>query len=289
MSWSNFLTGLPQVKGPTEKKLPFKVKLKWTLIILVAFFVLSEIPLFGLGQNSLAQFEYLSIILGAKFGAILSLGIGPIVTASIVLQLLSGSGIIKLDTTTHEGRTHFQGLQKILTVIFVIFESLIYVLMGGLAPSPLLERGTFVFIQFFLVAQLCIGGLLVLFMDEIVSKWGFGSGVSLFIAAGVASQVFIRAFSPLTTVGKLAFGTGEAPIGKVWVLFQSLLSGNPTGATLALFAILATIIIFFLAVYSQAMKVEVPLSFERIRGYGIRWPLKFIYTSNIPVILVAAL
>ena len=37
------------------------------------------------------------------------------------------------------------------------------------------------------------------------------------------------------------------------------------------------------------MKVEIPLSFGRVRGYGIRWPLNFFYTSNIPVILVAAL
>ena len=37
------------------------------------------------------------------------------------------------------------------------------------------------------------------------------------------------------------------------------------------------------------MKVEIPLSFGRVRGYGIRWPLHFIYTSNIPVILIAAL
>jgi preprotein translocase subunit SecY len=37
------------------------------------------------------------------------------------------------------------------------------------------------------------------------------------------------------------------------------------------------------------MKVEIPLSFGRIRGHGIRWPLKFLYTSNIPVILIAAL
>lgn len=289
MSWTNFLTNLPEVKSPLQKRLSFKEKLKWTLIVLVSFFVLGEIPLFGLGQNALAQFEYLSIILGAKFGAIISLGIGPIVTASIVLQLLSGSGLIKLDTTTHEGRTFFQGIQKILAVFFIIFEALIYVLMGGLAPSPLLSLGTFRFMQFFLIAQLCIGGLLILFMDEMLTKWGFGSGVSLFIAAGVASQVFIRAFSPLTTAGTLAFGTGEAPIGKFWALFQSLLGGNPTGAMLALVAIIATIVIFLFAVYAQAMKVEIPLSFERLRGYGVRWPLKFIYTSNIPVILVAAL
>ena len=35
--------------------------------------------------------------------------------------------------------------------------------------------------------------------------------------------------------------------------------------------------------------MEIPLSFEKLRGYGIKWPLAFFYTSNIPVILTAAL
>ena len=97
---SNF----PEVAGPTQKRLAFKEKLKWTLIILVLFFVLGLVPLFGLGANALERFEYLSIILGAKFGSIISLGIGPIVTSSIVLQLLNGSGIIKFDLTSPEGK-----------------------------------------------------------------------------------------------------------------------------------------------------------------------------------------
>jgi preprotein translocase subunit SecY len=44
-----------------------------------------------------------------------------------------------------------------------------------------------------------------------------------------------------------------------------------------------------MSIYGSAMKVEIPLSFGRVRGYGMRWPLKFLYTSNIPVILIAAL
>ena len=117
-----FLAIIPEVRGPTEKRLSFNIKLKWTLTILVAFFVLSVIPLFGLGENALAQFETLSIILGASFGSIMSLGIGPIVTASIVLQLLTGSGILKIDTTTKEGRKYFQGLQKVLAIFFGIMK-----------------------------------------------------------------------------------------------------------------------------------------------------------------------
>lgn len=284
-----FLTFLPEVKGPKEKRLSFNTKLKWTLIILVSFFILGVVPLYGLGANSLSQFEQLSLILGASFGSITSLGIGPIVTASIVLQLLNGSGILKLDTTTPEGRRRFQGLQKIMILAFIIFESMVYVLLGGLSPSTSLNLEAFRLAQILLIFQLFLGGLMILYMDEVINKWGFGSGVSLFIAAGVSSQVFIRAFSPLTAGGLLAFGSGEAPIGQIWVFFQSLIGRNPTGALLAATAILATIIIFLLSVYFQAMKVEIPLSFGRIRGHGIRWPLRFLYTSNMPVILIAAL
>ncbi len=140
------IENLPEVKGPQQKKLPFKEKLKWTLIVLVIFFVMGLIPLFGLGDNALQQFEFLSIILGASFGSIISLGIGPLVTASIVLQLLAGTGILKLDLTTSEGKKRFQGLQKIGALFFVIFEACIYVFMGGLAPNPALQ-GTSLFFQ----------------------------------------------------------------------------------------------------------------------------------------------
>jgi len=75
-------------------------------------FVLANISLFGLSNNALERFEYLAIILGTDFGSIISLGIGPIVMASIILQLLSGSGILNIDTTTTEGKKFFQGIQK---------------------------------------------------------------------------------------------------------------------------------------------------------------------------------
>ncbi|QQG39246.1 MAG: preprotein translocase subunit SecY [Candidatus Woesearchaeota archaeon] len=286
--FKTILNNLPEVKGPLQKG-SFKQKLIWTLIILVAFFVLGIIPLFGLGQNSLQQFEYLSLILGASFGSIISLGIGPIVTSSIVLQLLVGSKIINLDLTNPENRKTFQGLQKILTLFFIFFEAAIYVFLGGLTPNPELPATTFLLFEWVLVIQLMVGGILIMLMDEVISKWGFGSGVSLFIAAGVSEQVFIRALSPLTAAGTLAFGTGQAPTGAIFVLFQSLARGNTLGAALALAAIISTVAVFLFAVYAQAMKVEIPLSFGRVRGYGIRWPLKFMYTSNIPVILVAAL
>ncbi len=276
---------LPEVAHPTQKKLSFKEKLKWTGIMLVLFFILGLIPLFGLGQNALQRFELLSVILGASFGSILSLGIGPIVTASIVLQLLNGSGLIKFDLTSKEGKQRFQGIQKLLSVFFVIFEACIYVFMGGLAPPEALAgTGLYFQLELVLIFQLVLGGILIMFMDEVVSKWGFGSGISLFIAAGVSQSLFIRLLSPLPSPTNPGVATGAIP-----ALFQSLSAGDPQTALLMLAGIVSTVVVFAIAVYAQSMKVEIPLSFGRVRGHGIRWPLNFVYTSNIPVILIGAL
>ena len=283
--FDKIIESLPEVAHPSQKKLPFKDKLKWTLIILLFFFILGMIPLFGLGNNALQQFEFLSIILGASFGSIISLGIGPIVTASIVLQLLNGSGLWKFDLTKTEGKKKFQGFQKLFSIFFIILEGAVYVFMGGLSPSST-YAGTPLYLQLelILVFQLVLGGLMIMLMDEIISKWGFGSGISLFIAAGVAQQIFIRAFSFLPNPSSPGMVTGAIPN-----LFISLSNGDPVTAMLMISTVVATIVVFLFAVYFQSMKVEIPLSFGRIRGHGIRWPLNFLYTSNIPVILVAAL
>lgn len=271
----NLIVNLPEIKSPKEKKLGFNVKLKWTLIVLVAFFILSNIPLVGISAVSLERFEYLAIILGASFGSIMSLGIGPIVTASIILQLLVGSKILKIDTSTEEGKKYFHGLQKLLAIAFTIFEAIIFVLLRGLQAMPGMA--------WVVILQLIVGGLFVILMDEIIQKYGFGSGVGLFIVGGVSWQLFVRSFAFLGQGGTIQ------PVGRVWVLITSIIEKNTMNTALAAVSIIATIVIFLIVVYVQTMKVELPLSFGRVRGYGIRWPLAFLYTSNIPVILTAAL
>ncbi len=286
--WQALIQNLPEVQGPTQKFLSFKEKLKWTLIVLVLFFILGLMPLFGLGVNALQRFETFSIILGAEFGSLISLGIGPIVTSSIVLQLLNGSGLVKFDLKTPEGKKNFQGVQKLLAIVFIILESALYVFMGGLAPLEQFAGTSFYFqLQIILIFQLCLGGFLILLFDEVVSKWGFGSGISLFIAAGVSKSIFIQAFNWLPGPSGLAGVTYSA--GALPALVQSLIARDPTTAAIMASILIFTVLVFVIAVYAQAMKVEIPLSFGMVRGHGIRWPLSFIYTSNIPVILVSAL
>jgi len=304
MDIKKLLYNLPEVRRPTEKKLGFNVKLKWTLIVLAAFFILANISLYGLGKNSLERFEYLATILGTDFGSIISLGIGPIVMASIILQLLVGSGLISIDTNTSEGKKLFQGIQKVGVFVFIIFESLVYVVMGGLQPmiDPATGQAYFGLMPL-LIFQLMLGGLAIVFMDEVTTKWGLGSGTSLFIVAGVAWRIVAGLFqfiSPsvglsTTQTNCLLHFTGENSVqcsGKILVILQSITNsgqGDPTAIISAASAILATVLIFSVVVWAQNLKVEIPLSYERIRGYSIKWPLQFFYASVIPVILVAAL
>jgi preprotein translocase subunit SecY len=275
MGFKDILFNLPEVKGPVEKKLSFNIKLKWTLIILISFYVLANIPLYALASNSLQRFEYLAIIMGTEFGSIISLGIGPIVMASIILQLLVGAKLINIDMKSHDGKKYFQGLQKVIAVFFCLFEATIYVVMRGLEAVPGLE--------WLLIFQLCLGGIAIILMDEVISKWGFGSGVSLFIAAGVGWHLFTAAFGFIGPQNTLS------AVGKVWVFFASIAASDTINASVAAAAIIATIIVFLVVVYAQSIKVEIPLSFDRLRGFAMKWPLSFFYTSNIPVILTAAL
>ena len=285
MDFKKVFALIPEVKKPSEKKISFNVKLKWTLIVLGAFFILANVPLFALSSAALERFEYLAIILGTDFGSIISLGIGPIVMASIILQLLTGAGIIRIDLNTVDGKKFFQGLQKILVFFFIIFESLVYVLMNGLEAMPG-QTGIVIF-------QLILGGLAIYYMNEVSEKWGFGSGVSLFIGAGVSWGLIASAFQFINAQGKscLMDFAGTPCSGKVLVLIQSIVSNqrDPTEFLAAAAAIVATVAIFLLVVWAQSLKVEIPLSYGRIRGYGTKWPLSFFYASVIPVIFAAAL
>ncbi|MDP3622843.1 MAG: preprotein translocase subunit SecY [Methanobacteriaceae archaeon] len=265
---------LPQVKNP-EHRISFKEKLKWTAIILVLYFMLTQIPLYGLSPIAVDQFAQLRAVMAGSFGSILTLGIGPIVSASIVLQLLVGGKILKLDLSRHEDKALFQGTQKLLAIIFTLFEAMVFVLTGAItAIGP----------QYFwiLILQMTIGGILIIFLDEVVSKWGFGSGVGLFIAASVSQEIIVGSFNVLSSPTQPG-----VPAGKIPAFIYSLTTGSPSFDYLL--PVFAVIVVFLVVVYAESLRIEIPLSSGRVKGARGKYPLRFIYASNMPVILASAL
>lgn len=294
MGLDTILKMLPTVAKP-ERRLGFKEKIKWTAITLVVFYILGQVTLFGLQRGQTGNlFGELQVILASNFGTLITLGIGPIVLASIIIQLLSGAGVLKFDMKTPEGKATYMGAQKVLALIFTIFEGAILVFSGQLAAdSGLISAWGAGTVGLALILQILLGGIIIIYLDEIVSKWGFGSGISLFIAAGVASEILWRALSPLLDIGGKAAWFGQGPIiGAIpnfFAKFEFIRTAASGVSQNDMLAVTATIVVFIITMYAQSIKVEVPISYGRIAGMGRRYPLPFIYASNMPVIFMSAL
>ena len=81
--YMGILEKLPGVAGPVGR-LTFKDKIKWTGLILIIYFVMTQIQVYGITGAAAEQFKLFETLLGASMGSIMTLGIGPIVTASII-------------------------------------------------------------------------------------------------------------------------------------------------------------------------------------------------------------
>ncbi len=300
MSWKEaaepVLTRMPSVRRP-EGHVPFKRKLGWTAGVLVLYFFLTNVYLYGVnigGQDAFGQFR--SILAGGQ-GTVLQLGIGPIVTASIVLQLLGGADLLGLDTDDPRDQVLYQGLQKLLVVVMIFLTGLPMVFAGGfLQVDPQVAQNLGIGamgVKWLIFAQIAVGGILVLFMDEIISKWGVGSGIGLFIIAGVSQKLLGGLFAWPGLPGQ----TGLVP---TWIALitgnadaPSLLTGNGIQYLIlgggGLLALVTTVLIFAVVVYAESVRVEIPLSHARVKGARGRFPVKLIYASVLPMILVRAL
>lgn len=295
---------LPAVKRP-EGHVAFRTKMMWVIVILVLYFVMSNVYIWGLDQTeSLDIFaQYRTIMAGAS-GTILQLGIGPIVTASIIMQLFVGAKIIKLDLSNKKDKACYQSVLKLLVIIMIFVEAIPQV-YGYLVPSD-----TFVDMfgsagsKLMIILQLFVGSYLIFLFDEVISKWGIGSGISLFIAAGVAQAIFTGTLNWYAVDDSAATSLSNPPAGTIpkaiYVLMNTNSSDMMNGGYETIFlghlgqpnpmvALVGTVVIFLVVVYLESSRIELPISHGNARGARGKYPIKLMYSSNIPVILMSAL
>ena len=287
---------MPTIKKP-DGHVHFRTKMTWTLLILIVYFAMTNVAIYGLGGETIDLFSQYRAILAGASGSLMHLGIGPIVTGSIIMQLFTGAKIINLNLQNPKDKEIYQGTQKVLVLVMIVVESVPQV-FGFLEPSSAIvgEVGL-TWARMTIITQLAIGSYLVFLMDESVSKWGIGSGISLFIAAGVSQAIFTGTLNWEPAPGS----DSEIPSGTLpmilWHLKNSStsdLSGGGYEAMLIqppnpLVALLGTIVVFFIVVYVESSRIELPLAHGKVRGARGRYPIRLIYASNIPVILMAAL
>jgi len=273
---------MPEIRAP-ERKVGFNEKIFWTLLALALYLVMAEVPLYQVGQGQGWELTYLRVIFASNRGTLMELGIGPIVTAGIILQLLGGSGMIELDMSNPEDRGLFTGASKFFSIVLTGVQASAY-LIGGVYGSLSPTTSIIIFLE------LLAAGVIVMMLDEMVQKgWGFGSGISLFILGGVAQKIFLDMFSLVPA------GPGES-VGIFVALTQRLMAGGDVAALLirpggypGIVGFIATLAIFFIVIYAEGVRVELPISHAGYRGFRSRYPIKLLYVSNLPVIFTSAL
>ena len=275
---------VPQVPKP-KKKISLAEKFVWSGIALVAYLVMGQIPLYGVTDDP--RFDFLAfarVIFAAQQGTLVELGIGPIVTAGLLMQLLKGSGLIKLDFKNPDDRSLFTSATKIVTIIVIVAEGGLY---GASVYGPLTaeEAPHAIYI---VIAQLIGASVIVMLLDETIQKgWGVGSGLSLFIMAGVAQTILWSVFSVVPA--------DDGPVGIFPFTIDAVASGQGadaifrTGQLPSLFILALTIGIILVLVYIEGIHVDVPIVSTKYRGFTAVYPIKLLYTSVIPVILASAL
>ncbi|VVA29358.1 PREDICTED: transport [Prunus dulcis] len=271
-----FLAFLPEVQS-ADRKIPFREKFIYTVISLFIFLVCSQLPLYGIHSTTGADpFYWMRVILASSRGTVMELGITPIVTSGLVMQLLAGSKIIEVDNNVREDRALLNGAQKLLGILIAVGQAVAYVLSGMYGSVGQLGVGNAILI----IVQLCFAGIIVICLDELLQKgYGLGSGISLFIATNICEGIIWKAFSP-TTVNS---GRGAEFEGAIIALFHLLITRTDKVRALReafyrqnlpnVTNLLATVLIFLVVIYFQGFRVVLPL----------------FYTSNMPIILQSAL
>jgi len=278
----------PEVGAP-ERKVSFNEKLFWTGLALVLYLIMTEVPLYGIATGGTDPFLYLRVIFASHRGSLMELGIGPIVTAGLILQLLTGSGMIQCDMSNPDDRMLFTTASKIFSFILIGVQASAYII-GGVYSLTDPRMAIVVFIQ------LVFAGFVLMLLDEMIQKgWGIGSGISLFILAGVAQNVLWDTFSIMPS---LTGGAESAKsYGAIPALIQTFMEGGFTAQSLyirsqnlpTLLGLFTTVIVFLVVIYVEGVRVELPVSYAGYRGFRSRYPIKLLYVSNLPVIFASAL
>ncbi|DAC40931.1 MAG TPA: preprotein translocase subunit SecY [Candidatus Poseidoniales archaeon] len=296
-----FVDTYPTITKP-ERHVRFNEKLWTTTLVLIIYFAMTNVMIWGLSGQALDLFSGFRSIMAGASGTIMHLGIGPIVTGSIIMQLFAGAKIIRLDLQDSEDKAMYQGVQKLLVLLMIPIESIPQT-YGFLDPTEaLITNYGMGWANFVIVAQLFAGSYLVFLLDELVSKWGIGSGISLFIAAGVAQSTFVGTLSPMPATSGMSYSLQNPPSGTLPMIFYmfreasnaEMISQNGFETILLthvnpVAALFSSVVVFLVVAYAESSKLELPLTHGKVRGHRGKYPIRLVYASNIPVILMAAL
>ncbi len=156
---------VPQVPKP-KKKIPLQAKILWTSGCLVIYLVMGQTPLFGATAPEFDFLAFARVIFASAQGSLVELGIGPIVTGGLLMQLLRGSDILKFDFKNPAERGVFQTATKLVTYVVIVAESIVYVIAvyGPGISEP--------HVMYIMIGQMMGASIIVMFLDVLNKFFG---------------------------------------------------------------------------------------------------------------------
>lgn len=197
-----------KVKMPTTSDLMsmwqasgLKEKLIFTFLMIAAFRFGVQMPVYGINNaifaNMAAQnniIGFLDLFSGGALGkvSIFALGIGPYITSSIIIQLVSVvvPSLEKLQKEEGEaGRRKLAQYTRVFTVILAVFQSIIFMIFMSKLPGAILPGINHELFFISSISVLTAGSMLVMWISELITEKGIGNGGSLIIFVGILSGI----------------------------------------------------------------------------------------------------
>lgn len=280
-----FLKFLPEVARP-KKASGIKDRIMWTAVALFIFLICCQVPVFGSRPTKTSDpFYWMRVVLASNKGTLMELGISPMITANLFMELLAGIGVMSVDQNSKVERANFEGAQKIFALVITVVEATAYVASGMYGQLS-------VVMSVAIVAQLIVATIICMLLDELLQKgWGMGSGSTLFIATNICDTIVWKCFSPST----LNTGRGTEFEGAIIAFFSLIVTRTDKVRAIKealyrpqlpnLVNLFATLFIFAVVVFLQGFHINLATSRINSAAPSEPFQIKLFYTSNMPIIL----
>lgn len=182
-----------------------KQKIIFTFLMIAVFRLGAQLPLYGINNAVFANIAsgnniigFLDLFTGGALGnvSIFALGIGPFITSSIIVQLVSVviPSLEKLQTEEGEaGRRKLSQYTRIFTVVLAVFQSLVFMIFMRHLPGAIMPGVNHHLFFISSIAVLTAGSMLVMWISELITEKGIGNGGSLIIFVGIISGIPVYA------------------------------------------------------------------------------------------------
>lgn len=231
-------------------------------------------------------------MLASEQGTLMEIGVQPLITASMVMQLLYGLHMIDMDQRSRQDRNLFQALQKLFAIALYFFwaaGSLIAGAYGDIEEIGYVKAAL-------IVGQLVTAGTLIILLDDMLQKGhGLGTGTMAFVGTNITGTVLIKTLG-FTSV---ATSNGLEYEGAIINLFYSIFYKSDKLFALRnavfrqdapnIIGMVATLAVILLMIYVQSYRVQIYISAKKARGHKQPFPIRLLYVNSVPILIHTAL